>query len=90
MNTSWFIIDHGSNSHDKRHDVEGVEKLILVTGHDSTAEKSIRVFSQNNQRRKMEFELALSNVASASATGEGGSVSSRGSTKPWLLSSYAA
>lgn len=53
---------------DKGHDVEGIEKLLLVTGHDSTADFSMLAFSHNNQRRTVEFELGAANIASASAS----------------------
>lgn len=67
-----YILKHHRSwlqfARDKGHDVEDTEQLLLVTGHDSTADFSMLAFAQNNQRRKVEFELSVPNVASASAS----------------------
>ncbi|THH01753.1 hypothetical protein EW026_g997 [Hermanssonia centrifuga] len=45
----------------------GPEDILLVTGRDMTADHTMLAFSQNDQRREMQLEVGISDIASASA-----------------------
>lgn len=60
---SWlrFALDQG-------HDIESVDKILFVTGYDTTADFNMLAFTQNSQSRKLEFQVAVGQSASASGS----------------------
>ncbi len=65
-----FILKHHKSwaqfANDSGHGI-GPEDILLVTGRDMTADHTMLAFSQNDQRREMQLEVGISDIASASA-----------------------